>query len=243
MQQWTAIQILTQVAAELGLPRPASVVGTDVQSQQLLGALNAGGNELLTYYPWAFLSKDWSFATIQDQANYDLPEDWSYFVDQTQWDSTNRWPLLGPKSPQEWAWLRGGMVASAPRLRYRVRDGQFQLWPIPVAGSDGSFSPYTLTMEYVKDNWVDKGGGSEGSMIDLDGDIAAYNPWLLIKYTKYKFYISKGFADAAKEAQSNFLRMFDSLTGKDVGAGILSMSPVRTPQFLGINNIPDGNWN
>lgn len=246
MQQWTAQQILAQVASEVGLSRPASITDISVQNTQLLAALNSAGNELITVYPWAFLSEDWEFSTVEGQANYALPADWAYFSDQTQWDTTNHWPLLGPKSPQEWAWLRGGIVAPAPRMRYRVRDNQFQLWPVPAAPSGGSFTPFVLRMEYIKSNWLttNDGIGDEPTyMVTRDGDVILFNPWLMIKYTKMKFYALKGFLDALKSATADFSRMFDSLTGKDVGAGLISMSPGRPPQFIGIGNVPDGNWN
>lgn len=238
---WSALQVLTQVAGELGLPRPTTVVGlTDVQSVQLLSLLNSAGNELQLYYPWEQFTKEWVFDTEFDRAEYDVPDDYKYFTDQTQWDRTDHWPLLGPKSAQEWAWLKGALVAALPRLRFRVMKNQFVIWPTPKA--TGSPATYNLAMEYVSKYWVNNEEPPlEKDMITLDNDILLYDPWLLIKFVKFKFYELKGFQTNGVNA--DFMRVFNSLTGKDVGAKILSLSPKMTSQYLGPWSVPDGSWN
>src|SRR4030095_15602609 len=124
MQYWGANQIVNQVAGELGLGGSVTLFSPEdvnaIQNVQLVAALNSAGNELGFYYPWAQLKKIWELTLVADQSSYDLPPDWSYFVDQTQWDITNHWPLLGPKSAAEWAWLKGSQMASLPQMRYRV---------------------------------------------------------------------------------------------------------------------------
>jgi len=235
---WTALNILKQTAGELGLPQITSIAtATDVQSTQLVALLNSAGNDLLLYYPWQQFAKQWEFntAAVDSEGAIDLPAGWSYFRDQTQWDRTDHWPLLGPKSPQEWAWLKGSLVAALPRQRFRVMDNKFYLWPIPA-------SPYVdMAMEYVSENWVEKGDGTFSSLVLVDGDIVMYNPWLMVKFLKLKFYELKGFPTAG--VSGDFLRTFNSLTGKDVGGAILSLSPRYTSQYLGPWSVPDGSWN
>jgi len=237
---WSALRIINQIAGELGLSQYTTVVATDnVQSTQLLALLNSSGNELMLYYPWEQFKGELTFNTVDSQGSYDLPDDYNYFTDQTQWDRTNHWPLLGPKSAQEWAWLKGGLIASAPRTRFRVYDNKFWIWPVPAVGH----SPLNLSMEYISKNWI-LGGASQDTpadMIALDTDLLKYNPWLLVKYTKMKFYELKGFDTTA--TQSDFLRVFNSLTGKDVGAPILSLARVNTTQLVGPWSVPDGSWN
>lgn len=238
---WTPLQILNQLAGELGLSQYTTVVNlSNEQSIQLLALLNAAGNELMLYYPWEQFKEEWTFTTVDNTGGYDLPSNWNYFVDQTQWDRTNHWPLLGPKSPQEWAWMKGGLLATAPRTRYRIRDNQLLIWPVPAVGH----VPSTLAMEYVINNWLitDVGtGDTPGNMIMLDTDLIRYNPWLIMKYTKLKFYELKGFDTSSVQAE--FMRVFNSLTGKDVGAPILSLSRSNTPQLIGTWSVPDGSWN
>lgn len=232
---WTALQIMTQVAGELGLSRPTDVADTsDKQSVQLLALMNAAGNELLNYHTWEFLREEWSITTAGSAASYPLPADYSYFLDQTQWDRSNRWPLLGPKSAQEWAWMKGAQVASLPRTRWRLRGREFLIHPVPADG-------LTFTMEYIKKNWLMLSDGvTEGSMIVDNDDTVQYDEWLMIKFTKLKFYELKGFPTSS--VQADFVRVFDTLTGKDTGAPILSMAPVVVQPYIGAHSIPDGSW-
>lgn len=238
MQYWTALELLQQVAQELGLPRPDTLVGTtDVQVNQLTALLNASGNELLTYYTWEQFIKEWTFSTIDTQESYDLPEDWLYFTDQTQWDRTNHWPLLGPKSPQEWSWLKGGLLAAAPKMRYRVYQDKFWLWPVPGSSS------FDMAMEYVVKNWCTNAGSPDpvpADMVLADGDTVMYHPWLFMKFLKLKFYELKGFDTSA--VSNDFLRIFQSMTGKSKGAPKLSLAPLFPPIFIGPWSIPDGSW-
>lgn len=238
MAYWTALAILKQLSGELGIPVQTTVVNVDnPQGSQLLAALNSAGNELLLYYPFAQFATEWSFNTVINTGSYDVPSDWRYFTDQTQWDRTNHWPLMGPKSPQEWAWLKGGIVASFPRTRYRVIGTKFMIWPIPAA----PFAPFNLAMEYIRSTWVQAADGTPKDMITLDSDICQYDPWLLIKFVRLKFYQLKGFD--TKAAEADFLRVFEALTGKDRGAPVLSLVPQSTPMFIGPQSVPDGSWN
>ena len=53
----------------------------------------------------------------------------------------------------------------------------------------------------------------ETDMITGDTDLLLFDPWLLIKYVKYKFFELKGFDTSG--VQSDFMRVFNSLTGKE----------------------------
>lgn len=236
---WPALQVLNQAAGELGLTQFTTVVGIqDVQSIQLISLLNSAGNELNLFYPWEQFTEEWVFTTgVSATGEYPLPADWHYFKDQTQWDRTNHWPLLGPKSPQEWAWLKGGLIATAPRIRYRIQGDMFTIWPVWSSGEPS----LTIAMEYVSKNWVQRANLTYTDMIAADGDLILYNPWLVIKYLKYKFYELKGFDVTG--VQADFTRMFDTLTGKDVGAPTLSLARTQVNQYIGPNSVPDGSWN
>lgn len=235
MVYWSAGDIVKQICGELGLEVPADIAATtDKQAVQVLSLLNAAGNDLLTYYPWEQFAKQYNFNTINGQAGYNLPADWGYFIDQTQWDTTNHWPLMGPKSAQDWAWLKGGLVASAPRMRYRVMDDQVVLHPTPGSSS------FNLNMEYIVSNWVTH-LGNPAAMVTAQGDVVLFYPWLIVKYVKLKFYELKGFDTTA--VQSDFMRAFNSMTGKSRGGQKLSLAPQAQPLLIGPWSVPDGSWN
>jgi len=235
MAYWTSLSIVRQVAGELGLPAPTSLSTTDdPQISQLLALLNSAGNELVVFYPWEQLIRIFDMMTVPAQDKYSLPADWTYFVNQTQWDRTNRWPLLGPKSPQEWAWLTGGGIASAPRTRYRVYGDKLVLFPVP-----GS-TPANITIEYITKNWLTRADQTAADFITTDTDTVNYNPWMMVKFVKQKFYELKGFDTVAVKA--DFMRMFMSLTGKDKGGPVLSLSPTSSPALVGPWSVPEGSW-
>lgn len=244
MQYWSALAIINQIAGELGMNKVQTLFNPDAteaeQSSQLLAALQSAGNELLLYYPFEEFKKEWAFQLVAGEGSYAMPSDWSYFIDQTQWDRTNHWPLLGPKSPAEWAWLKGGLLASFPRMRYRVMGNKFQIWPVPESNSE-----FNLAMEYMSDNWVQNTDSQDqlpnAALVANDGDICWYHPWLLIKFTKLKWCQLKGINETA--AAGDFQRIWETLKGKDVGAPVLSLVPQQTPFFIGPWSIPDGSWN
>jgi hypothetical protein len=202
----------------------------------MLAALQAAGNELLLFYPFEQFTRTLTLPFVPGQGGYDLPADWAYFVDQTQWDTTNMAPLIGPKSAAEWAWLKGGVLGPAG-LRYRVMANKLELLPVPQ--SEGGAS-----MEYVSCNWVQTASSPDGfpdaAMVRADGDIVWYHPWLMIKYTKLKWMQLKGFDQTA--AATDFQRIYAGLKGKDVGAQVLSLVQTSSPQWIGWGNVPSGNW-
>jgi hypothetical protein len=233
MNYWSALDLLKQVVSELGLEPSTSINDGSKQMLQMTALLNAGGNELMTFYAWEQFIKFFAFDTVAAQDEYPMPDDWNYFIDQTQWDQTNHWPLLGPKSPQEWAWLKGGLLQAAPRMRYRVYQNNFVLHPVPGSSS------FHMNMEYITNNWVNI-DATPAKMVTQDGDIIAFNPWLISRFVKLKFYELKGFDTTG--VRNDFLRIFQSLTGKDKGAPKLSLSPRFPPLFIGPWSIPDGSW-
>lgn len=239
MNYWTPLQVLTQVTGELGLATPTVVTtATDVQTKQLLAMLQSAGNELLMLYPWEQLAKTFTLSLVAAQESYDPPTDYSYFRDQTQWDSVNHWPLLGPKSAQEWAWLKNSFVATLPRMRFRMQGDKFKVFPVPASSVANAFY-----MEYISNWWVAVTATPTVPSLNLitsDTDVLFYDPWLLTKFVKLKFYELKGFNTAGVRAE--FLRVLESLTGKDTGAEKLSLAPTYQPPYVGPWSIPDGSW-
>ena len=210
------------------------VANSNVQSVQLLALTQAAGNELNLYYTWDQFVKEWNFVTVVGTDTYATPSDFKYFTDQTQYDRTNRWPLLGPKSPQEWAWMKGSLVATLPRIRFRMIGDKLVLFPAPT-------SALNFSMEYTSNDWVLQSSGTYTDYITLDGDTVLYDPWLMIKFIKLKFYELKGFETSGVRA--DFMRVFKALTGKDKGAEILSLSPQSSSMYIGPWSVPDGSWN
>jgi hypothetical protein len=198
-------------------------------------------------YPWEQLTKEYLFNTVNCVMDglvlkQPLPSDWSYFLDQTQWDRTNHWPLLGPKTAQEWQWLKGGLLSSGPRIRYRVVGGFLELFPS--SGTPPSSPPDSnIAMEYVADTWLQSSNQANTfyNMVQADEDLILFDPWVISAYLKLKYWEAKGFDTTAYA--KDFMNVWEARIGKNKGAPVLTLAPRARSMLIGINNIPDGSWN
>jgi hypothetical protein len=234
---WNVLQVIQQSMIEMGLPKPGQVMtSNDATVQQMLALLNRAGADMVIGYPWEQLTKEWLFTTVADQTQYDLPSDWSYFLDQTQWDRTNHWPLLGPKTAQEWQWLKGGLLSSGPRVRYRVVAGKFEIFPMD------SPEGLDLAMEYVADTWLKSPSivNTYYSQVQSDTDLVLFDPWVLSAYLKLKYWEAKGLDTTAYS--KDFLNTWEARIGKNKGAPVLTLSPRARSTLITIGNVPDGSW-
>lgn len=234
--QLTALQIMRQAAAELGLTVPTEVAAsTEVTGQQLLAHLNSAGLDLIVAHPWQELNVTYTFSTVTAQAGYDLPSDYEYYIDQTFWSAADGEPVYGPVSPQVWQRIVAGSVALPADRLFRVHRGQMELLPAP---SDIE----NMTYQYVSNLWVQCSMSPPTckSLITADADIPILDANLLIKALKVKMWASKGMDTTTLTGELTGL--FNSLTGKDKGATVLSMSKRSRGSLLGPNNAPEGNW-
>ena len=243
MSPWSVIKVVQTAMIEMGLPKPLQVTSSlDTTVQQMLALLNRAGAEMVIGYPWEQLTKEYTFNTSTAVPSADgktfsvpLPSDWSYFLDQTQWDRTNHWPLLGPKTAQEWQWLKGGLLSSGPRIRYRVVGGRLELFPTDSMTSD-------IAMEYVADGWL-----ADASLANTyyneaqsDDNQILFDPWVVTAYLKLKYWEAKGLDTTSYT--KDFMGVWESRIAKNKGAPMLTLAPRARTMLIGINNIPDGSW-
>jgi len=241
--------VVGQAMVEMGLPKPLQVVtSADTTVQQMVALLNRAGADMVIGFPWEQLTKEMLFNTVTDCTvdglilKKTLPTDWSYFLDQTQWDRTNHWPLLGPKSAQEWQWLKGGLLSSGPRIRYRIVSGFLELFPSQ--GVPPSTPPSSdIAMEYVSRNWLMSStvANTFFDMADSDTDLVLFDPWVITAYLKLKYWEAKGLDTTAYG--NDFRTVWENRIGKNKGAPVLTLAPRARSMLIGINNIPDGSWN
>ena len=243
-QYHSVLWVVQHAMVEMGLNKPMEALASqDVTVQQMCALLNRAGNEMVMGYPWEQLTREWVFNTSTATEapdgktfNVPIPSDWSYFLDQTQWDRTNHWPLLGPKTAQEWQWLKGGLLSSGPRIRYRVVGGQLELFPTDSAQSE-------IAMEYVSNGWVQDANtaGRYYSEPENDSDLVLFDPWVTTAYLKLKYWEAKGLDTSAYS--KDFVNVWEARIGKNKGAPVLTLAPRARSMLIGVNNLPDGSWN
>ena len=218
--QIQANAILNRVAAEVGIaPVLDPISSQDPFFIQLRYLLNTAGEELSQAYPWELLTRSFQVVTQDgDTGEYNMPEDFNYIINQTEWDRTNNVPMGGPLSPQDWTYLKGRDLASNTLYAsFRIAQGKFNVFPTtPPAGLD-------LNFEYITKNWVWDGNIDDPTYSDevvLASDIPLFDKTLITRALKVKYLESGGF-DTTK-AQADYNQIFAFLTGNDKGAPILN---------------------
>lgn len=166
------------------------------------------------------------------QTQYAMPSDYNRLVDDTDWDKSKHWVMLGPETGQQWQWLKSGFISSGPRMRFRVLGGYFQIWP-PSGVAD------YIGFEYVSNQWVlataDVVTPSKTSFT-VDTDTCIFGDTLMVLGLKSKYMQAKGWADP-------YGKLFEyqkaSSIAADAGSPKLSMAPRLSEVLISQSNIPD----
>ena len=234
----SANDILNRVAVEIGTaPVTDPYSSDDPTFIKLKTFLNIAGEELLEAHPWEQLLRQHQIITVADSDGmYDLPDDFSYMVNQTGWEKSQRVPLGGPLTSSEWAYLNGrDFSENSIYVSFRLAEGQFNVYPPD--GPEG----LDINFEYVTTNWVRSATADPDFTYTYEvtaGDqVPIYHKTLISRYLKLKMLESGGF-DTTK-AQADFNQIFSFLTGTEKGAPVLRAGGRRGFPYLGYRNIPD----
>lgn len=240
----TALSIIQDTFDEIGFPRPSSAVSnTDQLARQALALLNRTGKELARDHDWKVMIREHSFTTANGTSDYALPSDFDHFINDTQWNRTDKEFLRGPTSAQEWQTIKSGTLGSGIAFsRWRVKRStsgtianKFVLDPTPTATE-------TLVFEYVSNSWLTDALGTTGkAAVTADTDLPLLPEHLLIMGLRWRALAAKGleYGDQLAEFQASVRREI----ARDGGAQKLSLSGRRPGVSLITNyNIPDAGY-
>ena len=171
-----------------------------------------------------------SGAIVLAQTAYNLPPDFETITDRTQWDKTKHWEALGPESAQQWQWLKSGYISTGPRIRWRILDNQFQVWP-PMNTNE------YLGWEYRSKGWARSSTGTVKNSFTADSDTTVFDDRLMVLYTKLKYFQVKSFDTTA--LMQDYQRYLSVVKANDKGAPNLSFAPYPSKVLIGYANIPD----
>lgn len=234
----TSAQAIAQAAIECNLVAAGSnpYDNTDQSIQLLCGLINSAGRELCTMYEWQRLNTSYSFTTAMgDTGFYNLPADYGRTVDQTDWNPTNRLPLGGPLTPQDYTYLLATNLASSTiYISFREKDGQFVILPQPPPVGQ------LISFEYQSRYWVC--AALAPTVLAKDAptapdDIIMFDPLVIQKLLKLRFLETKKFDTTAASQQFN--NVIESLTGQDKSAPVLSAARSRGFPYLDDRNVPE----
>ena len=146
----TAQNIVSDAAVQLGLGAVPDVFGsTDANVVQLRSLLRSVGRDLRRARQWTHLAKAWAFSTTLNVGRYSMPPDYGRFIPNTAWNRTNRLPVPGPLTPQEFQALKARLVGVVYNILFRVLQGQFQAFPDTTTPAS-----YVIAFEYISNYWV-----------------------------------------------------------------------------------------
>jgi hypothetical protein len=234
----TATDIVNTALQELGLGVVnLNAAAADATGYQMLGLLNALGDELLRANDWNLLEKTMTFTGDGVTSQFPLPLDYGRQINQTEWAVSDNRPLQGPVSPQVWSWNQYGIVSAGVYFQYRILVGQYNIFPVP--GDGVEFALY-----YISKNWVLVNGDIFAPLSDRivnPDDVPAFDRRLLIAGLKLKFWTAKGLDTTNLKAEFDFLLANEKAAV--TGAPVISLTGNGVNPLLGWNNILDGNWN
>jgi len=164
------------------------------------------------------------------QTAYDLPDDFETITNRTMWDKSKHWEMLGGEDAQQWQWLKSGYIATGPRIRWRILDNQFQIWPVM------NTEEY-LGWEYRSKGWARSAAGAVKNSFTADTDTTVLDDRIMVLATKLKYFQVKSFDTTA--LQQDYQRYLTIAKANDKGAPNLSFAPYPSKVLIGYANIPD----
>lgn len=120
------------------------------------------------------------------QIAYPMPSDFEYFIEQTFWDGSYRWQLLGPIDAQEKNVIKWGISPVGPRRRFWIRKNLFFLNPTPTNSTD------VIAFDYFSNAWCTSTGGTDQSLWTADTDVYKLDEECFIQGIKWRFLRAKG---------------------------------------------------
>jgi hypothetical protein len=209
-----------------------SITGTGINQDTYVSSVSYdSGLNLSTIVMSQLASGTYTGVTFTfSQTKYDLPPDYETITDNTHWDKTKHWQMLGPEDAQQWQWLKSGYISTGPRIRWRILGNQFQIWP-----------PYNtkeyLGFEYRSKGWARAADGTVKNSFTADTDTTVYDDRLVVVGTKLRYFQIKSFDTTS--LQQEYFRILNVVKANDKGSATLSFAPYPSKVLIGYANIPD----
>ena len=220
-------EILTAIPSTVGLDSNYSIVGTSIPQDTYVDTV-VDANTVTTTQQASATSVGGTVTF--SKTIYPLPPDYETITDNTHWDKTKHWQMLGPVDAQQWQWLKSGYISTGPRVRWRILGNKFQIWP-----------PYNtqeyLGFEYRSKGFVRSATDEVKNSFTADSDTTVFDDRLMVLATKLKYFQIKNFDTTA--LYQDYMRYLSIVKANDKGSATLSFAPQPSAVLIGWANIPD----
>lgn len=179
---------LVQASAKrLGLSNPASAFNaTDNQIVQLVALAQEEGIELAEGFDWKALTKEKTFTGTAAAAQTGaLATDYDRLVFESFFNRTQKRPVFGPLSPQDWQFTQA-VVATTLVESFRIRGTSMLITPTP-NGVD------SYAYEYISNQWCQSSGAVAQSAWVADTDTGLLPEEVMTLGVIWRFLKAKGF--------------------------------------------------
>jgi hypothetical protein len=233
------LTIVQSVARQVAVDVPTVVVGsTDTNTQSLYSCAIWAARHIWKAHEWRSLTKEYTFATLPNVAEYALPSDFDRLAMDSAWSRTDFERLRGALSPQDWQLLKSGNITVTTTVR------SFRLKPVAtvmkVFLDPTPTTAVNLVYEYVSRNWCKSGGGAEQADWAADTDEPIIDPYLVELGTLARMLRRLGM-DYSEEMAEFESRLDLAKASDGGGAKTVSIVP-REYGLLPEPNIPEGSW-
>jgi hypothetical protein len=221
---------LTNCSSIAGIDTTYQVSGTGVNQATFVAAAPSGTTIVLSQPATSTTTGN---TYTLGKVRYSMPSDYDRQIDRTHWDKSKHWEMLGPETAQQWEWLISGYISTGPRIRYRIFNSYFQIWPLVSTAE-------VLGFEYISNGWVTDVSGTAKTSFTVDTDTCIFPDNLMILALKKKYFEVKGFDSSAYKA--DYEKELSIAKANDGGSLTLSMNPRISTILIGWTQIPDSGY-
>lgn len=143
------LQIVKDIAVEVGLDEPTSVFGNDDATySQIVRFVEREGKALSTAYDWRTLKENGVMYGDGTTTQWDIPADFDRLVPGNALWIVGRpmWPVEGPISDEDMLAIQAGPTRPAFGV-WRMFENQLEIYPTPAAG-------VVYNLMYYRNAWI-----------------------------------------------------------------------------------------
>ena len=232
----TLLTLCQDVADEVGIKRPSSIVsGTTQDQKQLLRLADRAGRMIMVAHDWEKLLKEGSITLVTSTQTYALASDFDKLVPESMWNRDASRPVVIPLTSKEWQYYEGWNYIAGLNLRARFKGGELEFQQ----DIDASFNGDVIYFDYISNGFCESSGGTAQSSFAADTDVTLMDEYLhsMLMVALYKK--AKSIPDWQVDYQF-YKKELHNRIGADGSARAVRFAGEKSP-FLGAN-VPDGNY-